>query len=58
MVPTKTGEAVPSSGRMEGTVATRSPANVKVFGETSLWSARMVVFVAIRKTVEPFYRAM
>lgn len=47
VVPTKTGEAVPSSGRMEGTVATQSPANLKVFGETSLSSARMVVFVEI-----------
>lgn len=36
VVPTKTGEAVPNSGRMEGTVATQRPANLKVFGGTSL----------------------
>lgn len=50
VVPTKTGDAVPSSGRMEGTVTAQSPANLKVLGKTSLSSARMVVFFEARKT--------
>lgn len=52
MVPTKTGAAVPSSGRiMEGTEATMSPANLRASDGTSLSSARMEVIVEYRKAI-------
>lgn len=54
VVPTKTGAAVPNSGRIEGTEARQRPANLKVFDKTSLSSARMMVVVEDRKTFQSF----